>query len=131
MERALMKITDPHPIDMLVGRRIRARRNELSVTQTELAERLGVTFQQVQKYETGKNRVSCSRLSDIAKTLETPISYFFADSPGTDWSPAGPLRTGAEGRRLVTAFLKITDRKSRKDAIDLVERLASRPGRNK
>lgn len=126
-----MKIANPHPIDVLVGQRIRARRIELSVTQTELAERLGVTFQQVQKYETGKNRVSCSRLSDIARTLETPISYFFEETPAAERSRADALRAGAEGRRLVTAFLKIADKKSRKKAIEQIERFATHAGRSR
>ena len=64
-------------IDLLVGTRIRRRRRELGMTQRDLGEEIGVRFQQVQKYETGRNRVSASKLWDIAQCLDVPISYFF------------------------------------------------------
>ena len=66
-----------HPVDVHVGKRIRHRRWTLGTTQQQLAERVGIKFQQVQKYETGMNRVSASRLWDIASALEVPIAYFF------------------------------------------------------
>ena len=66
-----------HPVDVHVGRRIRHRRWTLGTTQQQLAERVGIKFQQIQKYETGMNRVSASRLWDIASTLGVPISFFF------------------------------------------------------
>lgn len=67
----------PHPVDIHVGRVIRQRRREISMTQQGLAEQVGIKFQQVQKYETGANRVSASRLWQIAKALDVPVSYFF------------------------------------------------------
>ncbi len=67
----------PHPIDVRVGQRIRARRVMLGITQTQLAEALGISFQQVQKYENASNRVSGSRLQQIADVLEVPVSFFF------------------------------------------------------
>ncbi len=70
---------EPHPIDRHVGNRMRRRRRELGVTQTALAERLGVSFQQVQKYEHGVNRMSASRLYEVACALRVPIDYFFMD----------------------------------------------------
>lgn len=66
-----------HPVDVHVGARIRQRRLMLGMTQQALASRLGVTFQQLQKYEMGNNRVSASRLWDIARLMDVPISYFF------------------------------------------------------
>jgi len=72
----------PHPVDVHVGKRIRQRRRALGMTQSQLAERLNVKFQQVQKYETGANRVSASRLWLIARALDVTVSYFFQDIPG-------------------------------------------------
>ena len=69
----------PNPIDVHVGKRLRLRRNILKITQKELAEMLGLTFQQVQKYEKGDNRVSASRLWDISQILGVPIDFFFED----------------------------------------------------
>src|SRR5690348_1102732 len=67
----------PNPVDIHVGSRIRLRRTLLAISQVGLAEALGLTFQQVQKYETGKNRVSSSRLFDVARKLDVPLPYFF------------------------------------------------------
>ena len=66
-----------HPVDVHVGRRIRHRRWLVGMTQQQLAQHVGIKFQQIQKYETGANRVSASRLWDISETLEVPISFFF------------------------------------------------------
>lgn len=66
-----------HPVDVHVGKRIRHRRWLVAMTQQQLAERVGIKFQQIQKYETGANRVSASRLWDIADALEVPVSFFF------------------------------------------------------
>jgi transcriptional regulator with XRE-family HTH domain len=74
----------PHPADVHVGKRIRVRRLLLGMNQDALAAALGLTFQQVQKYEHGANRVSASRLSAVADILGVPISYFFADLPAAD-----------------------------------------------
>jgi transcriptional regulator with XRE-family HTH domain len=74
----------PHPVDIHVGKRIRMRRLLLGMNQETLAKALGLTFQQVQKYESGATRVSASRLSVIAETLHAPISYFFEDFPTTN-----------------------------------------------
>src|SRR3954464_14725356 len=70
----------PNPVDLHVGARIRMRRKILGVSQEKLAEDLGLTFQQVQKYERGANRVSASKLYEIARSLQTPVAYFF-DAP--------------------------------------------------
>lgn len=94
----------PHPIDVHVGRRVRQRRKAMNVTQERLADELGLTFQQVQKYERGANRVSASKLYEIATALETGIEYFFEGL--TDPATA---KTGGVGQpdseRFVNAFL--------------------------
>lgn len=82
----------PHSIDVLVGKRVRERRQALGVSQESLAEALGVSFQQVQKYENGKNRVSASRLYEIAAALDTSISYFFEGASKLGRKRHGPLR---------------------------------------
>jgi transcriptional regulator with XRE-family HTH domain len=93
-------IADRHPVDVHVGQAVRWRRKLRGLSQEALARRLGLTFQQVQKYETGANRISASALHAIARTLEVPVSAFFEGLPGTVDSagpgggPAG--ETGAE-----------------------------------
>lgn len=116
-----------HPVDVIVGKRIRLRRSALSISQTELAERLGLTFQQIQKYERGSNRVSCSRLVELSKALDVPIVYFFEDT-GSDEGRLFDqldLRTIPEVRRLVSAFQKIENTQERRLAIALMESMVT------
>lgn len=72
----------PNPIDIHVGSRIRLRRTMLGMSQEKLGESLGITFQQIQKYEKGTNRVGASRLQNISQILNVPVSFFFEDAPG-------------------------------------------------
>jgi transcriptional regulator with XRE-family HTH domain len=116
-----------HPVDVIVGKRIRLRRSALSISQTELAERLGLTFQQIQKYERGSNRVSCSRLVELSKALDVPIVYFFEDT-GSDEGRLFDqlnLRIIPEVRRLVSAFQKIENTQERRLAIALMESMVT------
>ncbi|MBI1684196.1 helix-turn-helix domain-containing protein [Caulobacter hibisci] len=92
----------PHPIDLHVGQRLRLRRRAQGVSQEDLGARLGLTFQQVQKYERGANRISASRLYEAAIVLATPIAYFFEGVPQA--SPEGDLAASP-----VTAFLASTE----------------------
>lgn len=132
----------PNPIDIHVGYRIRLRRTLLGLSQEKLASLLGLTFQQVQKYEKGLNRVGASRLWDISKVLETPISFFYEDmdkdvasqSPRTfslpenkklsfdeetaEFSSDPMLRE--ETLELVRAYYKIPNRKAAKHLFDLI-----------
>jgi transcriptional regulator with XRE-family HTH domain len=78
------KSTDAHPIDIRVGATIRLLRNRLGINQEQLAAKIGITFQQVQKYEQGRNRVSCSKLYEIAQILEVSPGYFFPDGVTTE-----------------------------------------------
>ena len=83
-----------HPVDVHVGKRIRHRRWMVGMTQQQLAEKVGIKFQQIQKYETGMNRVSASRLWDIAEALSVPVGYFFDGMEKSE--PAGDATSGAE-----------------------------------
>ncbi len=118
----------PHPIDLMVGKRIRLRRVQLGLSQTELGQKLGVTFQQVQKYENGTNRVSCSRLYETATALEVPISFFFMDSThaGLELAVAEQFDVPdlKDGIHLMTAFRQIPSIAIRKSFIAFVETLA-------
>lgn len=126
----------PNPTDVHVGGRIRMRRNMMGMSQEKLGESLGITFQQIQKYEKGTNRVGASRLQAISGVLSVPVAYFFEDAPGTDGAPmTGFAEEGAnlamdfcsstEGLQLNRAFVKITDTKVRRKIIDLVKALAA------
>lgn len=122
----------PNPVDLHVGNRVRARRRTLGLSQEKLAEAVGVTFQQVQKYENGTNRIGSSRLQQIAAAMAIPISYFFEDVPGqTELSKDAPssswlteFLTTSEGPALVKAFVKIRNRKLRRKIVDIVSALA-------
>lgn len=128
----------PNPIDVHVGGRIRLRRNMLGMSQEKLGEALGITFQQIQKYEKGTNRVGASRLQAISSILNTPVSFFFEGAPGQEGSGASTgmaeesstdyvvdfLHSG-EGIQLNRAFVRIQDPKVRRRVIDLVKTLAS------
>jgi transcriptional regulator with XRE-family HTH domain len=125
----------PNPIDVHVGSRIRLRRNMLGMSQEKLGELLGITFQQIQKYEKGSNRVGASRLQAIASILNVPVGYFFEDAPGKGPSGEGFAEEGSsdyvvdflsttEGLQLNRAFVRISDAKVRKRIVDLVKALA-------
>lgn len=125
----------PNPIDVHVGSRIRLRRNMLGMSQEKLGENLGITFQQIQKYEKGTNRVGASRLQAIASILNVPVSFFFEDAPGGEGGRAPGLAedsttfvvdflNSAEGIQLNRAFARISDSKVRRKVIDLVKALA-------
>ncbi|MFV2051914.1 helix-turn-helix domain-containing protein [Aliiroseovarius sp. YM-037] len=77
-----------HPVDVHVGKRVRHRRWMVGMTQQQLAEQVGIKFQQIQKYETGMNRISASRLWDISEALEVPVAYFFEGLADDDKAPA-------------------------------------------
>src|SRR5665213_3079013 len=86
----------PNPVDLHVGARVRMRRKVLGVSQERLADALGLTFQQVQKYERGANRVSASKLSEIARFLQAPISYFFEGLADPTTATSGVAEDGPE-----------------------------------
>lgn len=126
-----MTVKSPNPIDVHVGSRVRMRRFLVGMSQGKLAEQLGVTFQQVQKYEKGMSRISASRLQTIASVFEVPISFFFEniadhtpieDDPLSDAADASLLTR--DGVALNRAFVRIRSAKVRRSIIELVKMLA-------
>ena len=125
----------PNKIDELVGQRIRWRRKELKWTQEQLSERLSLTFQQVQKYEKGVNRISAGRLYEMSRVLEVPVFYFFDGAeeylslPGQfeeETSEAAPLpQIDQEAMELVSAFQKIRDEGLRKSLLATIKAAAA------
>jgi len=116
MSRGSTKFDGPHPVDIHVGQRVRMRRNQLGMSQTGLGEELGITFQQVQKYERGTNRISTSKLYEIATTLDVPITYFFEDLKRSDKMEREPVATlerhkayqsSKEGYKLIDTMSKL------------------------
>ena len=107
----------PRSVDVHVGQRIRQRRWMLGVTQQQLADRVGIKFQQVQKYETGANRVSSSRLWDIAAVLQVPVAFFFEGLEGQapDTGEArGDILTDKEAMELVRSYYAIPEAQRRR-----------------
>ncbi|MEM1375031.1 MAG: helix-turn-helix transcriptional regulator [Pseudomonadota bacterium] len=108
-----------HPVDVHVGKRIRHRRWMVGMTQQQLAEQVGIKFQQIQKYETGMNRVSASRLWDIAETLKVPVSFFFSgldgeESEDTKSSSPNDLMADKEAMELVRSYYAIPENQRRR-----------------
>ena len=129
----------PDPTDTHVGARVRMGRLMLGISQTDLAEAVGVTFQQVQEYEKGKNRISASRLQQMSSVLQVPIPFFFeglpapknttkqiADAP----SPAyvSDFLASSDSLSLVKCFMQIGDPKLRRRLVYLVEAIANGDG---
>jgi len=125
----------PNPIDQHVGSRVRMRRVLIGMSQEKLGESLGLTFQQVQKYEKGTNRIGASRLQEISKTLNVPPAFFFEGAPVADKSAFSGFEESsstyvvdflstAEGLLLNKAFARIKDAKLRKRVLDLVLSIA-------
>jgi|TARA_R110000751_G_scaffold54285_4_gene116884 transcriptional regulator with XRE-family HTH domain len=132
----------PNPVDIHVGARVRLRRTLLGMSQEKLGEAIGLTFQQVQKYERGANRVGASRLYDLSRVLEVPVSFFFDDMPDEistksvherremSESP-DPFDNDPMNRRetleLVRAYYRITDPVQRKRVFELVKAMGVLP----
>lgn len=129
-----------NPLDLHVGSRVRLQRMLLGMSQEKLGEQLGLTFQQIQKYEKGINRIGASRLYELAKVLGVSVQFFYEDAPG-EYSDKRPSTTAGfserpadsyvvdflssrEGIELNKAFVKITDPKVRRSIVDLVRTLA-------
>jgi transcriptional regulator with XRE-family HTH domain len=127
----------PNPIDKHVGSRVRMRRMMLSMSQEKLGGALGLTFQQVQKYEKGTNRIGASRLQQISHILQVPVAFFFEGAP-TSHPPGGGMSEApspsyvsdflatSDGLALTKAFMEIKEPKLRRRIVDLVEEIAGR-----
>ncbi|MEI9995957.1 MAG: helix-turn-helix transcriptional regulator [Rhizomicrobium sp.] len=127
-----------NPIDGQVGNRVRLRRMLIGMSQERLGELLGLTFQQVQKYEKGVNRIGAGRLFEVSRILGVPIDYFYegvnnqlSGNPGFAEGEASPpvmeFVSSGEGLQLSLAFMKIKDPKLRKRVLDLVKQMADDP----
>ena len=130
----------PNPIDIHVGSRVRLRRTMQGMSQEKLGDALGITFQQIQKYEKGSNRIGASRMQQIASALKVPVSFFFEDAPmppGT--ANPGMAEAGAtsyvvdflsspEGIALNRSFVRITNPAIRRKIIEMVRTLADETG---
>ncbi len=131
----------PNPVDVHVGERLRARRALLGMTQEKLAEAVSLTFQQIQKYERGTNRVSASRLWQFSKVLKVSIAYFFegySEKPGAKAAAYGMSDTGQEGfsseadlmdkketLALIREYYSIPDPKLRRDLFKMIKTMAA------
>ena len=124
----------PSPIDVHVGSRVRLRRTLLGMSQERLGEALGLTFQQVQKYEKGINRIGASRLFDLSQVLSVPVQFFYEElatgAAGSGFgerpaeSYAAEFLGSREGLELNKAFARITDPRVRRSIVDLVRAFA-------
>ena len=122
----------PKPVDKHVGSRVRMRRMMLSMSQEKLGDALGLTFQQVQKYEKGTNRIGASRLQHTADILQVPITFFFEGAPGqlnADGSAPSPafvfeFLAPSDGLALTRAFMRLSSGKLRRSIVALVEEIA-------
>ena len=135
----------PNPIDVHVGARVRQRRTLLGMNQTKLGDAIGLTYQQVQKYENGANRISASRLFDLSRMFEVPVEYFFDDMP-TAVAASTPAQGGGKAKEppsyepnpmakretleLVRAYYKITDPEIRKRLRELAKALGAAASRS-
>ncbi len=135
---------EPNPVDLYVGQKLKARRNLIGITQEVLAEATGITFQQVQKYEKGRNRLSASRLFQFSRVLDVPVAYFFEGFLSTDLgiglqggfadNEQEPFESEAEAAEdimlqketidLVRTYYTITDDKLRKDFLKMLKQMS-------
>jgi transcriptional regulator with XRE-family HTH domain len=128
---------NPHPVDIHVGRRLRSQRMLKGLSQEKLADSLGITFQQVQKYENGTNRLSASRLFLVSQALDIGLGYFFEGITGqvesqplqvaekkADMSDAGSLLNSRESIELMRAYQQIQDPAARKQLVEIARNLA-------
>lgn len=131
----------PNPVDIHVGGRVRLRRLVIGMSQEKLGEKMNLTFQQIQKYEKGTNRIGASRLFQLSQILDVPMSFFFEDAPVRSSAQLQPGMAEAktegflmdflntrEGLELNRAFVRVSDPKVRRKIIDLVRSLADEAG---
>lgn len=130
----------PNPIDIHVGSRVRLRRTMMSMSQEKLGDALGITFQQIQKYEKGTNRIGASRMQQISAALKVPVAFFFEDAPNQSGTPATGMSEASstsyvvdflsspEGIQLNRAFVRISNPAIRRKIVDMVKTLADEIG---
>ena len=124
-----------NPVDKHVGTRVKMRRKMLGMSQTKLGDGLGITFQQVQKYENGANRIGASRLQNISDILQVPVPFFFEGAPHLPGQPMGfggapspayvsEFLATSDGLTLTKAFMRIREQRLRRRIVNLVEEIA-------
>ena len=129
----------PNSVDKYAGRRVRMRRMMLAMSQGKLGDALGLTFQQVQKYEKGTNRIGASRLQQISHILQVPVAFFFEGAPNLHGSTnrmqeepspsyVSDFLATPEGLLLTKAFMRINEPKLRRRIVDLVDEIAGKDG---
>jgi len=145
-KKAHLRSENPDPIDIYVGSRLRMRRNLVGLSQEQLGKALGLTFQQIQKYERGINRMGSSRLFQISKTLAVPVAYFFeeipesltlSNQPGFADDEQKPLTTPSSEKQndydilrrretleLIRAYYRIQDNKQRRKVYELIRSMS-------
>jgi len=127
-----LRTKPPHPTDVHVGQRIRMRRIVIGLSQSDLGKTCGISFQQIQKYEKGNNRVSASRLEQFAKILDVPVSFFFEGRSSEGSKHKNPTQDLAQqllatrdGIDLAKAFVTIEDRSLRRSIVAMAEKIAN------
>ena len=137
MKKPMLAKKAPNPTDKHVGARVRMRRMMLSMSQEKLGNALDLTFQQVQKYEKGANRIGASRLQQISNILQVPVAFFFEGAPHIPGQPTGGFSEApspayvseflatSDGLALTKAFMRIKDSKLRRRIVDLVEQIVA------
>jgi transcriptional regulator with XRE-family HTH domain len=124
-----------HPTDTHVGKRVRMRRLMLGMSQTDVADALGLTFQQLQKYEKGMNRISASRLQHVAQIFQVPVTFFFEGAPHVPGEEraqtdapfpkfVSDYLATSDGLRLTKAFMQIPNAELRRSIVNLIEQIA-------
>jgi len=130
-------IKTPNPVDMHVGSRVRLRRMMLAISQEKLAKALGLSFQQVQKYEKGANRIGASRLEQISRFLQVPVAFFFEGASDTSavatseedtrsLALMNEFASSPDGLRLIQSFTQVEDADVRGRIVDLVQAIGSK-----
>ncbi len=126
MARRTVTKHGPHPVDAHVGSRVRLRRTLLGMNQTQLGEALGLTFQQIQKNERGVNRIGASRLWQLSKILDAPVSFFFDEHvDGTEAGSPDDVSLKRETLELVRAYYRIRDPAARKHLREMTQAMAN------
>ncbi len=123
--------SNPRPVDVHVGQRLRMRRTLLGMSQTKLGQAVGVTFQQIQKYERGANRVGASRLYQFSQVLEVPVSYFFDEFAGEGVKITEEPPLGRKILELARYFQSIPDPSAREAVYQLVKAMSGRTQRRR
>ncbi len=113
----------PHPVDLHVGKRVKEIRTMRGLTQSNVADMLGISFQQLQKYETGANRVSASRMFELAQLLKVPPAYFFEGLEGQDYKTMPPM--DIETARIANLLSSIKNEKLKKRLFTLISEISS------